>query len=168
MHSCSCLKISGMTHEALKWKLFPFSLSEEAKQWYIRVVGCMNGSWNELRNRFCYAFFSLSRICILRTEVLTFRQNDKESIGVAWADLPYWSNQALTFHFPSIYCSSIFMLVLTRSLRTTSISLLEVLLLISPQMKAGKSLTGLWTELLSLASTSRPQQDPRCVKRKFQ
>src|SRR6185312_5526511 len=45
---CSCMKILGMTHETLKWKLFPFSLSEEAKQWYIRVVGCVNGSWIEL------------------------------------------------------------------------------------------------------------------------
>ena len=74
-----------MTHETLKWKLFPFSLSGEAKQWYIRVVGCVNGSWIELRDRFCSAFFPLSRICALRTEILTFRQNDKESIGVAWA-----------------------------------------------------------------------------------
>ena len=68
---CSCMKISGMTHEILKW--------------YIRVVGCVNGSWIELRDRFCYAFFSLSRICALRTEILTFCQNDTESIGVAWA-----------------------------------------------------------------------------------
>ena len=45
---CSCLKISGMTHKTLKWKLFPFSVSGEAKQWYIRVVGCVNGSWIEL------------------------------------------------------------------------------------------------------------------------
>jgi len=82
---CSCKKISGMTHETLKWKLFPFSLSGEAKQWNIRVVGCVNGSWIELRDRFCSAFFPLSRICTLRTEILTFRQNDKESIGVAWA-----------------------------------------------------------------------------------
>ena len=74
-----------MTHETLKWKLFPFSLSEEARQWYIRVIGCVNGSWNELQDIFCSAFFRLSRICALRTEVLTFRQNDKESIGVAWA-----------------------------------------------------------------------------------
>ena len=36
---CSCLKISGMTHETFKWKLFPFSLMEEAKQWYNCVVG---------------------------------------------------------------------------------------------------------------------------------
>ena len=42
---CSCMKILGMTHETLKWKLFPFSLSKEVKQWYIRVVGCVNGSW---------------------------------------------------------------------------------------------------------------------------
>jgi len=82
---CTCLKISGMTHETLKWKLFPFSLSEEAKQWYIRVIGCVNGSWSQLWNRFCSAFFPLSRICFLRTEILTFRQNDKELIGVAWA-----------------------------------------------------------------------------------
>ena len=74
-----------MTNETLKWKLFPFSLSGEAKQWYIHVVGHVNGSWIELRDRFCSAFFALSRICALRTEILTFRQNDKESIGVAWA-----------------------------------------------------------------------------------
>jgi len=28
---CSCLNISGVNHETLKWKLFPFSLSERAK-----------------------------------------------------------------------------------------------------------------------------------------
>jgi hypothetical protein len=39
---CSCPKILGMTHKTLKWKLFPFSLSREAKQWYIPVVGCLN------------------------------------------------------------------------------------------------------------------------------
>ena len=82
---CSCLKISGMAHETLKCKLFPISLSKEAKQWYIRVVGCVNGSWIELHNRFCSAFFPLSRICALQMEVLTFCQNDKESIGVSWA-----------------------------------------------------------------------------------
>ena len=82
---CSCLKILGMTHETLKWKLFPFSLSEGAKQWYIRVVGCVNGSWIELHKIFCSVFFPLSRICFLRTEILTFHQNDKELISVVWA-----------------------------------------------------------------------------------
>ena len=35
---CSCLLILGMTQQTLKWKLFPFSLSERAKQWYAHTV----------------------------------------------------------------------------------------------------------------------------------
>ena len=66
-------------------EIVSFSLSGEAKQWYIRVVGCVNGSWIELRDRFCSAVFPLSQICALRMEILTFHQNDKESIGIAWA-----------------------------------------------------------------------------------
>ena len=30
---CSCHVIAGMSHDTLKWKLFPFSLVERAKQW---------------------------------------------------------------------------------------------------------------------------------------
>jgi hypothetical protein len=31
---CATLFISGMNHETLKWKAFPFSLTGCAKQWY--------------------------------------------------------------------------------------------------------------------------------------
>jgi hypothetical protein len=31
---CATLMISGMNHETLKWKTFPFSLTGWAKQWY--------------------------------------------------------------------------------------------------------------------------------------
>ena len=54
---CSCLSISGMTQETLKWKLFPFSLIEKAKQWYIDTVESTNGDWDELKDKFCLAFF---------------------------------------------------------------------------------------------------------------
>ena len=40
---CSCLSISGMTQETLKWKLFPFSLTGKAKQWYTFAVESPNG-----------------------------------------------------------------------------------------------------------------------------
>jgi hypothetical protein len=40
---CSCLSILGMTQEILIWKLFPFSLKGEAKQWYTNTVQSMNG-----------------------------------------------------------------------------------------------------------------------------
>jgi hypothetical protein len=38
---CATLMISGMNHETLKWKTFPFSLTGWAKQWYrLHVSGC--------------------------------------------------------------------------------------------------------------------------------
>ena len=56
--------------------------ARKSRAWHTKLL---NGSWIEVRDIFCSAFFPLSRICALRTEILTFRQNDKESIGVAWA-----------------------------------------------------------------------------------
>ena len=67
---CSCKKISGMTHETLKWKLFPFSLSGEAKQWYIRVVGGVNGSWIELREYAPYKQKFLLSIRMIRNQLV--------------------------------------------------------------------------------------------------
>ena len=54
---CLCLSLLGMTQETLKWKLFPFSLIEKAKQWYTLAVESMNGDWDELKDKFCLAFF---------------------------------------------------------------------------------------------------------------
>jgi hypothetical protein len=72
-----------MAQETLRWKLFPFSLDDRAKQWYAHNVGKVNGEWDELRDRFCLAFFSISRIASLRKEILDFHQDEKETIGEA-------------------------------------------------------------------------------------
>ena len=82
---CSCLSIAGMAQETLRWKLFPFSLSERVRQWYAHNVGKVNKEWEEVRDRFCLAFFPISRIASLRKEILDFHQDEKESLGAAWA-----------------------------------------------------------------------------------
>ena len=56
----ACLTISGMSQETLRWKLFPFSLEERAKQWYAHNVGKIAGDWEELRNIFYLVFFPIS------------------------------------------------------------------------------------------------------------
>ena len=33
---CSCYAFAGMTHDTLRWKLFPFSVVKEARQWYTK------------------------------------------------------------------------------------------------------------------------------------
>jgi hypothetical protein len=55
---CPCIAIAGMSHDTLKWKLFPFSLVERAKQWCMRIVGSMDGSWDKRVDKFCLRFFS--------------------------------------------------------------------------------------------------------------
>ena len=39
--TCACLHIAGMSDKTLRWKLFPFSLTRRAKQWYSLTVGGM-------------------------------------------------------------------------------------------------------------------------------
>jgi hypothetical protein len=82
---CATLMISGMNHETLKWKAFPFSLSGWAKQWYKLHVSSCNGSWVILKDLFCFTFFPLSNIIDLHIEVLKFAQKEGESLGVTWS-----------------------------------------------------------------------------------
>jgi hypothetical protein len=82
---CSGLVIHGMSHETLKWKLFPFSLTGIAKKWYTQTVRGVTGDWEVLRNKFCLAFFPESRLVDLCMKVLGFRQKLKETLGAAWA-----------------------------------------------------------------------------------
>ena len=41
--NCSLMIIPGMTQHTLRWKLFPFSLMEEAKIWYNRTTRRVGG-----------------------------------------------------------------------------------------------------------------------------
>jgi hypothetical protein len=82
---CATLMISGMNHETLEWKTFPFSLTGWTKQWYKLHVSCCHGSWAILKCQFCFTFFLLSMIIDLHNEVLNFAQKEGESLGAAWS-----------------------------------------------------------------------------------
>jgi hypothetical protein len=72
-----------MTQETLKWKLFPFSLIEKAKQRYTLAIESLNGDWDELKDKLYLAFFPMSCIDSLPRAILDFEQRKKESIGAA-------------------------------------------------------------------------------------
>ena len=56
-----------------------------AKHWYTQTVGSVQGVWEALCSSFCLSFFPISGVVSLRIEVLSFKQKEKESLGVAWA-----------------------------------------------------------------------------------
>jgi hypothetical protein len=82
---CATLMISGMNHETFKWKTFPFSLMGWAKQWYKLHVSSCHGSWVILKDQFCFAFFTLSKIIDLHNDVLNFARKEGESLGASWS-----------------------------------------------------------------------------------
>jgi hypothetical protein len=78
------LRIAGMSDKTLRWKLFPFSLTGIAKQWYNLIVESMQGDWETLCSKFCLHFFSIYKVVSLRKEVLNFRQLEEKSLGTSW------------------------------------------------------------------------------------
>jgi hypothetical protein len=82
---CATLMISGMNHETLKWKAFPFSLMGWAKEWYSLQVNSCHGSWVILEDQFCFTCFLLSNITDFHNEVLNFGQKEGESLGAVWS-----------------------------------------------------------------------------------
>ena len=73
-----------MSDATLRWKLFSFSLTGRAKQWYSQTIGSMQGDWKTLCTKFCLHFFPISKVVSLRKEVLNFRQLEEESLGTSW------------------------------------------------------------------------------------
>ena len=77
------LAYRGMFDKNIRWKLFPFSLTGRAKQWYSLTVGSMQGDWETLCSKFCLRFFPISKVASLQKEFLNFRQLE-ESLGTSW------------------------------------------------------------------------------------
>ena len=82
--TCACLRIAGMLDKILRWKLFPFSLMGKAKHWYNLTIGSRQGDWEALCSSFCLHLFPISRVVSLHLEILSFKQEEKESLGMAW------------------------------------------------------------------------------------
>jgi hypothetical protein len=79
----ACLHIKGMSNETLRWKLFSFSLEGEAKIWYKRTAPSKEENWEALCSSFCLDFFPIFKIVCLRLEILSFMQEEDESLIAA-------------------------------------------------------------------------------------
>jgi len=83
--NCSIISILGMHRETMKWKLFSFSLTGRAKDWYSIAVRSVEGDWNIIKEEFCLCYFFSSKIVKLCIKALSFDQRKEESLGAAWA-----------------------------------------------------------------------------------
>ena len=83
---CSTFTIKGVTQEAIRLRLFPFSLLGKAKQWFYSNRNVVD-TWDKCSNAFLVKFFPMGKTNALRNKISSFQQLADESIPKAWEQM---------------------------------------------------------------------------------
>ncbi|XP_059289056.1 uncharacterized protein LOC132042546 [Lycium ferocissimum] len=81
---CSTNVHLGVSIEAVKLRLFPYSLTGEATAWLDDLPSGSITTWEELTEAFLKKFFPPSRMLQLRDEINNFRQLPDEALHETW------------------------------------------------------------------------------------
>lgn len=73
MEVSDCFKLPGVTNDALRLKLFPYSLRDRARAWLNSLPSGSVITWQQLTERFFMKYFSPTKNANLRNEILLFK-----------------------------------------------------------------------------------------------
>ncbi|XP_062085597.1 uncharacterized protein LOC133791695 [Humulus lupulus] len=77
-------KLQGVTEEALRLKLFPFSLRDRDKAWLNTLPSNPVTTWHELVEKCLMKYFPPTKNAKFRNEIVSFQQLEDESVCDAW------------------------------------------------------------------------------------
>lgn len=80
----SNFKIPGVTDDAFRLRLFPYSLKERAKAWLNYLEQNSMGSLNKMAEKFLTKYFPPIKNARMRNDITSFRQLDVEYLFEAW------------------------------------------------------------------------------------
>ncbi|GJY17840.1 reverse transcriptase domain-containing protein [Tanacetum coccineum] len=75
---------NGVSDDALRLSLFPYSLTHHAIAWYDRLPRNSIHSFNDMMRKFLSKYFPPSMVTKLRNEITKFEQKPHESLFEAW------------------------------------------------------------------------------------
>ncbi|KAL5573531.1 hypothetical protein UlMin_023128 [Ulmus minor] len=81
---CDTFKHNGVTDDAVRLRLFPFSLNSKAKAWLTSLPSGTITTWNGLVNVFLTKYFPPAKSAKMRNDISNFLQQDQESLYEAW------------------------------------------------------------------------------------
>ncbi|KAI3451360.1 hypothetical protein Pfo_008025 [Paulownia fortunei] len=81
---CDTIKMNGVPDDAIRLRLFPFSLRDKARLWLQSFAPCSILSWNDLTQKFLTKYFPSSKRLQLKSEITQFRQQDFKPLYEAW------------------------------------------------------------------------------------
>jgi len=75
---CSTVFLNNISDDALRLRLFPFSLTDKAKVWLDTKTNIT--TWDQSQKKFLKKFFSIGKLTALRRAITTFSQNKNEQL----------------------------------------------------------------------------------------
>nr|GEU45367.1 reverse transcriptase domain-containing protein [Tanacetum cinerariifolium] len=78
------MKQNGVSHDAFRLSLFPYSLMHHAIAWYDRLPRNFVHSFDDMMRKFLSNYFPPSMVTKLRNEIMKFEQKPHESLFEAW------------------------------------------------------------------------------------
>ncbi|KAL5570304.1 hypothetical protein UlMin_026879 [Ulmus minor] len=79
---CDTFKHNGVTDDAVRLRLFPFSLNSKAKAWLISLPPGTITTWEGLVRSFLTKYFPLAKSAKMRNDITNFFQQDQEQTMV--------------------------------------------------------------------------------------
>ena len=70
--------------DIVKLKLFPFSLRDRAKIWFLSLPENSIDSRNKCKDAFISKYFPPAKIISLRNDIMNFKQLDHEHVAQYW------------------------------------------------------------------------------------
>src|SRR3954463_2651923 len=78
------LKIEGHSEEAKKLVMFPFTLSDDAEEWFYSLPAGSITTWQQMETTFLNEYFPASVYIRKRYDIVNFKQKEGESLGDAY------------------------------------------------------------------------------------
>ena len=80
MEICDTIKINGVSEDAIRLRLFPFSLKDKAKVWLNSKAPNFFTTWIALTQAFLNKYFLPGKTTKLRNDIISFIQLTDESL----------------------------------------------------------------------------------------
>jgi len=84
---CSTIKMHGFSEDALRMRLFPFSLEDKAKHWFKSLEHNIVTSWTQMQQEFLKKYFPIGKTNQIRKAIISFAQFEGEQFHETWERL---------------------------------------------------------------------------------
>ncbi|GJZ59505.1 reverse transcriptase domain-containing protein [Tanacetum coccineum] len=84
LHVTQSMKVNGVSDDAIRLHLFPYSLQDHAAEWFDRLPRNSINSFDQMAKIFLGKYFPPSMVTKLRNDITNFRQRPDESLFEAW------------------------------------------------------------------------------------